>query len=65
MPTPQMAEQSEQFVVIPVKEFERHMAQVNVCVGMLNGVMSALAQNPMFAGFLPADLRERIAELSD
>jgi hypothetical protein len=52
-------------ILIPVPEFERHMAQVNVCVGMLNGVMGALAQNPMFAGFLPADLRARIAELSD
>lgn len=53
------------YVLIPVGDFRRHMAQVNVCVGMLNGIMSALSQNPMFAGFLPADLRAQIAELSD
>lgn len=52
-------------VSIPMAEFQRHVAQVNVCIGVLNGIMSALAQNPMFAGFLPAELRARIAELSD
>lgn len=56
---------TEEYVIIPVAEFRKHMAQTAVCVGMLNGVMSALAQNPMFAGFLPADLREQIAQLAD
>jgi hypothetical protein len=52
-------------VLVPVEDFRRHMQQVSVCVGMLNGIMGALSQNPMFAGFLPAELRERIAKLSD
>ena len=54
----------DDFVVIPVKDFESHMAKVSVCVGVLNGIMSALSQNPMFAGFLPSELKAQIAELS-
>lgn len=53
------------YFLMPVAEFKRHMEKVNVCVGMLNAIMSALAQNPMFAGFLPADIRAQIAELSE
>lgn len=56
-----------QTVTLPIsaEEFRKHQAKVDVCVGTLNGIMSALAQNPMFAGFLPADLRKQIADLSD
>lgn len=52
------------YVLIPREDFDKHVARVEVCVGTLNGIMSALAANPMFAGFLPADLRAKIAELS-
>lgn len=52
-------------VTISAEEWRKHMAKVDVCVGMLNGIMSALAQNPMFAGFLPPELRAQIAELSE
>lgn len=54
----------DDFIIVPVKDFEQHMAKVDVCVGVLNGIMSALSQNPMFAGFLPPDLKAQIAELS-
>lgn len=54
----------DDFILIPLEDFKLHMERTAVCVGMLNGIMSALSQNPMFAGFLPADLREQIAGLS-
>jgi hypothetical protein len=57
--------ENERVVVIPLSDFQRHMDRVTVCVALLNGIMSALSQNPMFAGFLPPELRKRIAELSD
>lgn len=53
------------YVMVPKGTFEQHMAKVDVCVGTLNGIMTALAANPMFAGFLPADLRAQIAKLSE
>jgi hypothetical protein len=56
--------ETESFVIL-APDFQRHMDKVNACVGTLNGIMTALAANPMFAGFLPAELREQISHLSD
>lgn len=62
--TVQMRQPDKDYVLIPVEEFRQHMDRTAACVGVLNGIMSALSQNPMFAGFLPPDLRKQIAELS-
>lgn len=51
-------------VVIPIEEYRVHMQKVDLCVGVLSGLMGAMAQNPMTAGFIPPDVRARIAELS-
>lgn len=64
MPQPERADFAHDYVLIPVEEFRVHMDKVNVCVGVLNGIMAALSQNPMFAGFLPPELKAQIAKLS-
>lgn len=40
-----------------------HVQKVNLLVGVLSGIVNALSVNPMFAGFLPPELREQIKAL--
>lgn len=54
---------TEETVTIPLAEFKLHMQKVDLCVGVLSGLMLAMGQNPMTAGFIPPDVRDRIAEL--
>lgn len=42
------------------EQCSKHLEKVDLVVGVLSGLMAALAVNPMFAGFLPPDLRDKI-----
>lgn len=63
--TERMAQPDKDFVLIPVKEFQAHMDRVAVCVTLLHGIMGALGQVPMFAGFIPPELKAELARLSE
>lgn len=40
-----------------------HVERVALLTGVLTGIVNALSVNPMFAGFLPAELKEQIRAL--
>lgn len=56
---------TDETVTIPLAEFKLHMQKVDLCVGVLSGLMLAMAQSPLTAGFIPPDALDRIAELGE
>lgn len=52
-------------IEVDAAEWEAHRKRVEVCVGMLNALIAGLSQNPMFAGFIPPDVRRQIAEVAE
>lgn len=50
-------------ITIPKAEWDEHVKRVNFLTGTLAALLNALGQHPMFAGFVPPDIREQIAQL--
>lgn len=53
----------ESVVIISVPEFRKHMQRVEFISGTMVAVLKALSQTPMFAGFIPPDVRKQIDAL--
>lgn len=46
----------DDYVVMEAQEFAKHVARVNTLCGFLEGMIKALANNPMFAAMIPPEM---------
>lgn len=51
-------------VSIPKLEWDAHVAKVNACVELLNGLVGALANHPMLGAMIPQDVLNILAKAS-
>lgn len=51
-------------IEVDALEWEAHRMRVETCVSMLNALIAGLCQNPMFAGFIPPEVRQQIDAVS-
>lgn len=49
---------------ISPEDFKKHVQRVEMCVTVLNALLASLCRVPMFAGFIPPELRAEIEKLA-